>query len=176
MSRKLLPINLATFTKPQIRDWINSFEVILTDCDGECTNLANFQQFTLYHASVIGLWKYSNIHIRWKLHLSDHSSRSSFCCVRLWICVTTGSGLKSWQTLIWYLWIFSGVLWLYNNVLKDSNKVINRLLEMNKKWVHRSQVITNLFNQLGESTEVTSCLGLWIIITMLIDWIYMRID
>lgn len=27
----------------------------------------------------------------------------------------------------------SGVLWLYNNVLKNSNTVINRLLDMNKK-------------------------------------------
>lgn len=26
-----------------------------------------------------------------------------------------------------------GVLWLYNNVINNSNSVINRLLEMNKK-------------------------------------------
>lgn len=44
MSRKLLPINIATFSKPQIREWIDSFEVILTDCDGEF-NSRNFIKF-----------------------------------------------------------------------------------------------------------------------------------
>lgn len=35
MSRKLLPINIATLNKIKIREFIDSFEVILTDCDGK---------------------------------------------------------------------------------------------------------------------------------------------
>lgn len=54
-----VPINLSTFTRAQIKSWIDSFEVILTDCDG--------------------------------------------------------------------------VLWLYNNIIKDSNAVINKFLEHGKK-------------------------------------------
>ncbi|CAO1438731.1 unnamed protein product [Diamesa serratosioi] len=58
MSRKM-PINVGSFARDRLREWVNSFDVVLTDCDG--------------------------------------------------------------------------VLWLYNNVLKDSNTVINRFLDMGKK-------------------------------------------
>ncbi|CRK94420.1 CLUMA_CG007927, isoform A [Clunio marinus] len=74
-----LPINISTFSKSQIREWINSFEVILTDCDG--------------------------------------------------------------------------VLWLYNNILKNSNVVINRLLEMGKKVYFITNNSTKTRDELVEKAK-----------------------
>lgn len=34
MSRKM-PINVGSFTRDRLREWVNSFDVVLTDCDGE---------------------------------------------------------------------------------------------------------------------------------------------
>lgn len=46
MSRKL-PINLSTLPKAQIKSWIDSIEVILTDCDGKKIVTLHFKLF--YH-------------------------------------------------------------------------------------------------------------------------------
>lgn len=35
--------------------------------------------------------------------------------------------------LMIFCFLFAGVLWLYNNVLRDSNTVINKLLDLGKK-------------------------------------------
>lgn len=42
MSRNL-PKNLAKFTKPQLEGFFNSFDTVLTDCDGKLENLKFFQ-------------------------------------------------------------------------------------------------------------------------------------
>lgn len=34
MSRKM-PINVGSFARDRLREWVNSFDVVLTDCDGE---------------------------------------------------------------------------------------------------------------------------------------------
>lgn len=41
MSRKM-PTNVSTLTKEKIRDWINSFDIVLADCDGEYFMFSNF--------------------------------------------------------------------------------------------------------------------------------------
>jgi hypothetical protein len=35
MSNVKVPKNLEKFNKEEIHEWINSFDVVLTDCDGE---------------------------------------------------------------------------------------------------------------------------------------------
>lgn len=40
MSRKM-PINVGSFARDRLREWVNSFDVVLTDCDGE----SNYFQF-----------------------------------------------------------------------------------------------------------------------------------
>lgn len=74
-----IPVNLSTFTKPQIKSWLESFEVILTDCDG--------------------------------------------------------------------------VLWLYNNIIKDSNKVINKFLEHGKKVYFITNNSTKTRDELVEKAK-----------------------
>ena len=40
MSRKM-PINVGSFARDRLREWVNSFDVVLTDCDGE----SNYYKF-----------------------------------------------------------------------------------------------------------------------------------
>jgi ribonucleotide monophosphatase NagD (HAD superfamily) len=52
-----------------------------------------------------------------------------------------------------FLLFFKGVLWLYTNVINSSNKVINRLLEMNKKVFFITNNSTKTREELAEKAK-----------------------
>ena len=49
--------------------------------------------------------------------------------------------------------MIKGVLWLYTNVINSSNKVINRLLEMNKKIYFITNNSTKTREELSEKAK-----------------------
>lgn len=49
---------------------------------------------------------------------------------------------------------FTGVLWLYNNVLKDSNSVINKFVEMQKKIYFITNNSTKTRDELVEKAKM----------------------
>ena len=105
MLRKSLPTDLAKLNQEQLKKWINSFEILLTDCDGE-------YYFTLS---------------RFDINVCGNER----CFV-----------------------IDTGVLWLYNNVIKNSNTVINKFLEMGKKVYFVTNNSTKTREELAEKAKI----------------------
>lgn len=71
MSKKILPINLASFNKIKIREWIDSFEVILTDCDGEFVKDDSYRlrsEWSLQFELPMTLYCFISCYQNWKLY------------------------------------------------------------------------------------------------------------
>lgn len=120
MTYKQTCTELQCLPKSEVNQWLNSFDTVLTDCDGESVGF--------FITSAFSRNKYYNVTIS----LSNYVIFVTFMKFKDKMCVFAHLFSQYFDDLLFFQY-FPGVLWIHANAIDGSASVINKFKDMGKK-------------------------------------------